>query len=157
MARALPSLAVIGMIDAMAARFALVERLESMHPAATASKAHSDGEEPSQAQPHVVSTTQRFVLRTETSFLSTVLAPMGETLVVLLLLAPMDASKAVLMLLLATRLARKEESALVLMVLPQRLSLVEEASVLILSLMVEETAMVLLLEESSMPLQILSR
>ena len=46
------------------------------------------------------------------------------------------------MLLLATRLARKEESALVLMVLPQRLSLVEEASVLILSLMVEETAMV---------------
>ena len=73
---------------------------------------------------------------------------MGETLVVLLLLAPMDASEAVLMLLLATRLARKEESALVLMVLPQRLSLVEEASVLILSLMVEETAMVpfLLLE-----------
>ena len=105
----------------------------------------------------MVLTTQRFALKTETSFPSTVLAPMGETLVVLLLLAPMDASEAVLMLLLATRLARKEESALVLMVLPQRLSLVEEASVLILSLMVEETAMVLLLEESSMPLQILSR
>ena len=82
---------------------------------------------------------------------------MGETFVVLLLLALMDASKAGLTLLLPTTLARKEETALVLMVFLQRLSLVEEASVLILSLMVEETAMVLLLEESSMPLQILSR
>ena len=61
--------------------------------------------------PHqVVFTTQRFALKTETSFPLTVLAPMGETLFVLLLLAPMDASEAVLMLLLA----RKEETTLVL-------------------------------------------
>ena len=83
--------------------------------------------------PHqVVLTTQRFAPKGETSYPSTVLAHMGETLIVLLLLALMDASEAVLMLLLATRLARKEESTLVLIVdvaFATALSLMEEASV----------------------------
>jgi hypothetical protein len=38
MAPVLPSLAEIGVIDAMAARLALVERLESVYTAATASE-----------------------------------------------------------------------------------------------------------------------
>jgi hypothetical protein len=115
MAPVLPSLAEIGVIDAMAARLALVERLESVYTAATASELPRRLIRTKKGPHHVVLTTQRFALKTETSFPSTVLAPMGETLVVLRLLALMDASKAVLMLLLAKdSLARKEVTALVL-------------------------------------------
>jgi hypothetical protein len=55
----------------------------------------------------------------------------GGDACVLLLLAPMDASKAVLMLLLTTRLTRSKrgDRTRVMMLLSQRLSLIEEASV----------------------------
>jgi hypothetical protein len=107
MASVLPSLAEIGVIDAIRAQLALVERLESVYTAATASELPRRLIPTKKSPHHVVLTMQRFAPKTETSFPLTLLARMGETLVVLSLLAPMDASKAVLMLLLASRLAAR--------------------------------------------------
>jgi hypothetical protein len=78
---ALPSLAEIGVIDAMAARLALVERLESVYTAATALELPQRPILTKKSPYHVVLTTQRFAPKTETSFPSTLLAPMGKTLV----------------------------------------------------------------------------
>jgi hypothetical protein len=125
MAPVLPSLAEIGMMGDMAARLTLVERLERLYAAAAASELPRRLIPTKGSPHHVVLTTERFATKAETSFPSTLLTTMGETFVLLVLLAPMDASKANLMLLLATTLARKEENTLVLMLLLQRLSLIE--------------------------------
>ena len=90
-------------------------------------KAHSDQEEP----------TSRGINHAEVRSEDGDLIPFdtarsdGGDACVLLLLAPMDASKAVLMLLLTTRLTRSKrgDRTRVMMLLSQRLSLIEEASV----------------------------
>jgi hypothetical protein len=109
MAPVLPSLVEIGVMGAIAAQSTLVERLESLCAAATASELPRWLIPTNESPHHMALTTERFALKAETSFPSTLFTPVWEILVALLLFAPMDALKIVLVLLLAARLVLTKE------------------------------------------------
>jgi hypothetical protein len=81
LASVLPSLMETGVIDAIAAQSTLMERLESVYTAATASELPQRFIPTKKSLHHVVLTRQRFAWKTETSFPSTLIAPMEELLV----------------------------------------------------------------------------